>query len=1583
MRSGIKLLIVLVGLLFFKSFQTSAQVDRTFWFVAPEVTIKHSQTPAILRITAFDNAAKVKISMPANPGFSPIYLSVPANQQVYHEFTGAALTAIENGTLETPSDWTGWTPGTPFNKGLLIESDVDISVYYEIANGNNPDRFNLKGVNALGTDFYVPSQNVYYNWNFTEPAAEQINIVATEDNTQVTIKVTDDVNDLPSGTIGHEAGSTFTITLNKGQTYCLRSTTEATARNLGGTHITSTKPIAVTISDDSIAHPVSLSGTPKPGHYDLVGDQLIPLPLIGTEYIAINTLYNISTYENTGQKVFILATEDNTSVFINGAPLATLQEGEYKEFDITGQAIYITSSNPVYVYQFASVKYEIGSAILPNINCTGSQSVTFARIYEGLFAVQILTQKKNLGHFTIRDDSDGSVDVNRINNLDWEYVSGSAGGDPLSDNAWYAAVENMDLGTQPYTIKNDNGLFHLSVLDANGASMSYGYFSSYNSIRIKGPSMACFTENEEEKIILTTNQEGATDLKWYYDDETNGPTFLGTGTSIIAEETGEYWVEMQYVGCQATDHLFVEYSSPDFTLGEDREVCFGETVDFEITGFDDDYTFEWSPIDNNTNSYSFVPEAGQSYELSLTITDPLGCASKNTVNVVANAIPVITWDLTGNDICIGETISLVNPEEEHSFQWSLNGAELPGETNPFIQPTVTGNYTVTVISPELCSESYSQDINVRPLPVVSLTDFASCPGSSHTFTLNGYSSYLWNDGSTSNSLTLNQSNNDVWVEVTNEYNCKAKATAVFEWYNEQVFSFGADTSVCASLDLEIAIDNNFTNYQWAYSATGNVADKVSIGTSGNPSANNNILSVETAFQSTHQGHYYINATDNHGCNVDGTFNLEILPMPIITLLDGRDFTKLCLGDTLRINILEDNGRDFTDYSWYKDNVLLPGEKNKYLEVTENGTYTVIAKQANGCYAQGEDVQIQTIPRPDFTFFDAKACPGDNLVLEVADYQSGLLGDPEHDKDRVYWWHDVNYTSDSYTTTNEGTYKVTVYDKMGCFRTKEAAAEFYKTPEINLEDVSFCDNISYTQPLPSELLSEIISYQWDANAINTPLTVTEGGTHTLTIRDKNPMYYANGDEGCMSTASMELTKLPSPVFSLGADGPKCENAVIAIDTDPTFTRYEWNGNTSDNQTNSISVTTSGIYSLVVWNEYNCSTYDEVTVTANALPIVNIGDDKEFCAGQLTTLTVGTFPEIYWSNGVVNEPSITVMDGAFSVRVVDDNGCEAKDAINIIWWPIPTFSIGVDDIICPFNYPVTIEAPEGYEEYLWHTGSTARIIEGNLLDTVNIVKVRNEYNCWGMDSKIITYAMEPEYETGGDFEACANDDVIMDAGTHTYLNYNNIETLYEILTYRWNKNNALTDQYLTVNTPGEHIVEVFDGCFTKTDTFNVKYFSLPVITGLDSTYYAQITVLTDPNEGTQPFSYSLDSNLSQTENTFKKVFAGEHTIILTDDKGCETFTTFSLSSEFDIEVPNFFTPNSDGVNDEWVIDGIERFPEAIIFIYDRYGKLITKFLASEPPWDGTYMNQPISSDDYWYVIQLYPLNKFLKGNVSLKR
>src|SRR5690606_39444214 len=94
--------------------------------------------------------------------------------------------------------------------------------------------------------------------------------------------------------------------------------------------------------------------------------------------------------------------------------------------------------------------------------------------------------------------------------------------------------------------------------------------------------------------------------------------------------------------------------------------------------------------------------------------------------------------------------------------------------------------------------------------------------------------------------------------------------------------------------------------------------------------------------------------------------------------------------------------------------------------------------------------------------------------------------------------------------------------------------------------------------------------------------------------------------------------------------------------------------------------------------------------------------------------------------------------------------------------------------------------------------------------------------------------------------------------------------------------------------------------------------------------------------------LDDGPFQDSNYFEPVSPGKHTITITDKNGCGTV---KLEVTI-IDYPQFFTPNEDGYHDTWKIIGIEAYPTAKIYIFDRYGKLLKQLSPTGSGWDGTY-------------------------------
>ena len=195
----------------------------------------------------------------------------------------------------------------------------------------------------------------------------------------------------------------------------------------------------------------------------------------------------------------------------------------------------------------------------------------------------------------------------------------------------------------------------------------------------------------------------------------------------------------------------------------------------------------------------------------------------------------------------------------------------------------------------------------------------------------------------------------------------------------------------------------------------------------------------------------------------------------------------------------------------------------------------------------------------------------------------------------------------------------------------------------------------------------------------------------------------------------------------------------------------------------------------------------------------------------------------------------------------------------------------------------------------------------------------------------------------------------------------------------------------------------GVYTVTATSATSCISLPrTITVIESTnpiitiQDVQITDNSDNNTitinnsnqnlGIGDYEFSLNNRNGpyQDEPIFENVPPGSHTIFVRDKNNCGLAQLTVLVFGF----PKFFTPNNDGFNDFWNIKGVNTnlFPNSAIYIYDRYGKLISSFKATDKGWDGMYKNAKVISSDYWFIAQLIDVNGNVleyKGHFSLIR
>ncbi|MXN92997.1 T9SS type B sorting domain-containing protein [Flavobacterium sp. Sd200] len=210
------------------------------------------------------------------------------------------------------------------------------------------------------------------------------------------------------------------------------------------------------------------------------------------------------------------------------------------------------------------------------------------------------------------------------------------------------------------------------------------------------------------------------------------------------------------------------------------------------------------------------------------------------------------------------------------------------------------------------------------------------------------------------------------------------------------------------------------------------------------------------------------------------------------------------------------------------------------------------------------------------------------------------------------------------------------------------------------------------------------------------------------------------------------------------------------------------------------------------------------------------------------------------------------------------------------------------------------------------------------------------------------------------------------------------------FKWYKDGALlpsAEPFINVSQQGSYRVEVTNnlGCsgIAATVSVGVSAGPLSLTARVTTGYFSDNPTVVAFAGGSRNFVFWMDNGQEQSSTTFTNVSAGLHTVYVRDLGGCGNILSFDVLV---IDYPKFFTPNGDGINDYWNIRGLPQNSNAIIYIFDRYGKLITSILPRNTwGWDGTLNDRPLPATDYWFKIIYFEnqQQKEFKAHFSLLR
>jgi len=505
-------------------------------------------------------------------------------------------------------------------------------------------------------------------------------------------------------------------------------------------------------------------------------------------------------------------------------------------------------------------------------------------------------------------------------------------------------------------------------------------------------------------------------------------------------------------------------------------------------------------------------------------------------------------------------------------------------------------------------------------------------------------------------------------------------------------------------------------------------------------------------------------------------------------------------------------------------------------------------------------------------------------------------------------------------------------------------------------------------------------------------------------------------------SFKIEKDLGPNRLLATGNPLCDGEDYPLDaTEPGNNTYQWYRNNAviSGATNPIYNVTNnegGTYTVeITYNASACISKGEVDlefsapVIANQATLVQCDDDNDgvtvFNLAKADNQIIAGNPSlsspVYYENQTdatpISSPTsyTTTAPKTIYARVSNSYGCfifvEVVLEISNNNVPAPAPVVVCDDTdgtkdgiyefdlttdVTPF---VTDGLPGGLNVVYYPTQNNA-IIETNALannysnvtPSQEIIWARlvNGPECYG----VIPVTLTINSFTAPNFED--EEKYLCDGFNSITLS---VPDIFE--SYLWDDDNQSQANSIVVTSAGEYniIVTGLNGC-SDTKKFIVKPSGQATITSVEiNDFHGGDNSALINYSGLGEYQFSIDGITYQDSPLFINLPSGAYTIYVKDINGCG----IKEKDIFVLDYPKFFTPNGDGYNDIWGIDYLKReYPEAIISVFDRYGKLLYNFSGEGDGWDGNFNSKPQPASDYWFVINLRD-GRVIKGHFSLKR
>ncbi|HQQ93748.1 MAG TPA: gliding motility-associated C-terminal domain-containing protein [Bacteroidia bacterium] len=1056
--------------------------------------------------------------------------------------------------------------------------------------------------------------------------------------------------------------------------------------------------------------------------------------------------------------------------------------------------------------------------------------------------------------------------------------------------------------------------------------------------------------------------------------------FIGNSFSLIPNAPASYSVTGSTLGCTASANVFVA-ARPITNLSFNTfSITCGSlgSATANVSGGIGPFSFTWNPTNQNSAAVSGLFPG----TYTLTVFDQgTGC----TFTPSTTFLPLVP--LTGTVIsspslaCFGipsgtASITLAGGSGNQSYNWQ---STLGSQSTPTANSLPAGIASVTVIDAlTFCSVTHTFLITQPPAITLNIaaSNVSVCLGGALQYTASASGggppfTYTWLPSAFSPTFTAQSllAGNYMYTVVSKDSRACLSTASVSAMFVPLPTVSVAGVSVCPMVTATLSA-NGASTYTWNSSFAGNPYTVIPSGSTVYP---------------------VIGSLNS--CTASSNASVTMLPAPSASASNSG---PVCSGQSLQLN--GSGGVPLWSGPLSFSSALLNPVINSAYAL-QSGPYYLKVSAANGCTNLAM-TQVSIHPVPIAAVLCSMVCEGQTATLS-AYFPGG----------NQYIWQGPNaFTSTLQTelfsnasTSLSGLYSLTVTTAFGCTNSASGQMSVVAHPQLTVSGDSI---VCFGETLWLSASSSAANYLW---------SVPNGFQYSTAVYSvvtagflQSGIYTVSTVYGPCSTSTLYPVQVYAvPGLSVSNNSPVCENNVLMLQANGPYT-YNWNGPQGLNgsaQIFSLSASqfsNAGQYTLNVMDVHGCQNFTTcvVQILANPVPTVT---GATVCIGNSATLSASGGTAYSWtgpsgfsaSGGTISLfAGSTSVTGVYSVVTSGANSCTLMSTASLVANPFPLPQIGISGstLVC-LHSGLSLTASGG-NIYLWQ-GPQQFTASGSMLSIPSLnyqnsgtytLTVSNASHCVSGQTLNVLVAALPEAVFSSSLQkACAPlcTDLQLVAGGSTSSLFNS-----EFLTE--GQSLAGPENSYCFRSPGVFSISASfadtNSCYNTTQlSFTVypkpnaqfRFSPEAPLAGQGEVLFTNASLGEEQIKWTWFFMGDHTDTVETFSCTHLYEFAGNYPLALVVENAWHCMDTVievvRVEDDFALYVPNAFSPNHDGLNDQFQAKGT-GFSGFSMDIFDRWGALLFHSSDLSQGWDGYYRGDLCKSDAYTWIIQFYkPGNK----------